>query len=154
MRRTPRFHNFDEMLTDADSLLASGYGRVGNWSLGQTCDHLSKTMERSLDGFPSKMSLPFRVLARWFALGGILKHKQFKRRFPAPRYLEPPEVQDDRAALQRLHATVSRLKSHPGELQPHPVFGKLTRSQWQEVHLWHCEHHFSFLTPGKATQPA
>jgi hypothetical protein len=154
MRRTPRFRNYDEMLADADSLLAKGYGRVGNWSLGQACDHLSKTMERSLDGFPSKAPLPFRILARWVALGSILKHKQTKRRFPAPSYLEPPDAQDDRAAVERLRAAVSRLKGHTGELQTHPVFGKLTPTQWQEVHLWHGEHHLSYLTPGKASQPA
>jgi hypothetical protein len=151
MRRTPRFYSFDEVLVDADSLLANGYGRAGNWSLGQVCDHLANTMERSLDGFPSKSPLPFRVLARWVALPSILKHRQFKRRFPAPPYLEPPAAQDDRGALERLRAAISRLKGHAGELQTHPVFGRLTRSQWQELHLWHCEHHLSFLTPGKAS---
>jgi hypothetical protein len=142
------------MMADADCLLANGYGRAGNWSLGQCCDHLASTMERSLEGFPSKLPLPFRVAARWVALPGILKHRQFKRRFPSPPYLEPAAAQDDVAALERLRATVSRLKSHAGELQSHPVFGKLTRAQWQEVHLWHCEHHLSFLTPGRASQPA
>ena len=43
-----------------------------------------------------------------------------------------------------------------GEQGPVPVsFGYhpflrlpgVTREQWQSVHLWHCEHHFSFLHP-------
>ena len=30
------------------------------------------------------------------------------------------------------------------------VFGRLSPAQWREVHLWHCEHHLSFLLPKQA----
>jgi hypothetical protein len=153
MRRTPRFYSYDEVLADAEALLGNGYEREGNWGLGQVCAHLSKTMERSLDGFPSAMPLPMRILARWVALGGILKHKQHQRRFPAPPYLMPPDAEEDRDGLEKLRTALSRLKDHSGDLRPHPVFGRLTPQQWLDLHLWHSEHHLSFLIPKKA-QPA
>jgi hypothetical protein len=107
-------------------------------------------MERSLDGFPSMMPWPMRMAARWIALGGILKHKQSSRKFPAPKYLLPADAEEDRAALQRFQAVVARLKAHSGELQLHPVFGHLKPAQWVDLHLWHCEHHLSYLVPKKA----
>jgi hypothetical protein len=147
MRRTLRFTSYDEILADAEALAAKGYDRAGAWGLGQACDHLAKTMERSLDGFPDKMPLPFRVLARWVALGGILKHRQTNRKFPAPAYLQPPDAADDRAGLDRLRSAVGRLKGHAGPMQVHPAFGKVTPEQWREIHLWHSEHHLSYLSP-------
>jgi hypothetical protein len=101
----------------------------------------------SLDGFPSLMPWPVRVLARGFALQKVLRHEPFRRTAAAPAYLLPPDSNDDRAGIERLRAAVERLKSHAGEMQPSPVFGPLSPEEWREVHLWHCEHHFSFLRP-------
>src|SRR5579885_2208924 len=100
MRRTLRFHDYDDILADAEALAAKGYDREGQWGLGQACDHLAAIMELSIDGFPSKLPLPVRVLARWIALGGILKHRQLNRRFPAPDYALPPDAVEDRAGLE------------------------------------------------------
>jgi hypothetical protein len=146
-RRTIRFHTFDEVMADADRLLAAGYDRAGAWSLAQVGDHLAKVITFSLEGFPSLMPWPFRLGARWFALGAMLKHKVFKSRFTAPPYLAPADGLADREAVDRLRAVTARFAVHAGPLHPSPVFGTLTPEQWREVHLWHCEHHFSFLLP-------
>ena len=146
-RRALRLHNYDAILAEAAALLASGYDRVGSWGLGQVCHHLAAVMEQSLDGFPSRSPWPVRLVARWFVLGRVLRHRVFRRRFPAPTFLQPPAVSDDREGLDRLRAAVERLKSHAGPMQPSPVFGRLSPGQWREVHLWHCEHHLSFLLP-------
>jgi hypothetical protein len=150
MRRTPRFHSYDEMLADAEALLAGGYERAGNWNLGQNCSHIAKTMKKSLEGFPDLKPWPFRFAARLLVLGSILKHQQHNRRFPGPAYLMPAENEDDRAGLQELRAIVAKVKAHAGEFQIHPVFGQMSRPQWQDFHLWHAEHHLSFLLPKKA----
>ena len=52
----------------------------------------------------------------------------------------------------RLRAVVERFKGHSGPLHPSPAFGRLTPEQWREVHLWHCEHHLSFLLPRAAAE--
>jgi hypothetical protein len=145
-RRTLRFHDFDQVLSDADRLLA-GYTRAGNWTLAQIATHLAIVLEMSLDGFPRYLPWPLTLLPRWFALGKILRHERFRRRVPAPNYLQPGNPADDQAGVDRLRAVIERWKHHTGPLKPSPIFGTLTHEQWREVHLWHCEHHLSFLHP-------
>jgi hypothetical protein len=152
-RRELRLPSYDAVLTEAEALLAAGYARAGSWSLGQICHHLANVMEMSLDGFPSRFPWPVRLVARWFVLGRILKHRVFRRRFPAPQFLQPPASSEERAGLERLGAVIGRLKGHVGMMQPSPVFGRLSVEQWREVHLWHCEHHLSFLLPTPALAP-
>jgi hypothetical protein len=154
MRRTLRFHSYDDVLADAESLMGNGYEREGNWNLGQICTHLSKTMNSSLDGFPKLLPWPVRLLIRTVALRGILQHKQFDRRVAAPSYLMPPETEDDKQGLEELRRALTRLKDHTGELKTHAAFGKLTPQQWFDLHLWHCEHHLSFLSLKKGAAPA
>src|SRR5262245_27535137 len=146
-RRAVRFHDFDQVLADAERLLAGGYGRAGNWGLAQAADHLAKAITLSLDGFPSLWPWPLRLAARWLVLGKIMRHEVFRRRVAAPAYLAPADGVADREAVERLRAAVGRFVAHTGPLHPSPAFGRLTREQWREVHLWHCEHHFSFLLP-------
>jgi hypothetical protein len=154
MRRLPRFHSYDDVLADAESLLARGYDREGTWSLGQVCSHLAKTVGYSIDGFPAKKPWPLRFLARTFVLKGILQHRQHLRRFPAPPYLMPSDAEDDGTGLEELRSAFLRLKNHSGELKPHPVFDNLSPQQWVDLHLWHCEHHLSFILPKKAAAPS
>jgi hypothetical protein len=148
-RRTLRFHDFDAVLADATALLGSGYHRVGKWGLGEMAEHLARVMELSLDGFPSLFPWPMRLAARWFALGSMLRHRPFRMTFAAPPYLQPAPGSDDRAGFERLRAAIERVRTHAGPFKPSPVFGELPPEQWREVHLWHCEHHLSFLHPLK-----
>ena len=149
-RRTLRFHDFAQALQDADALLASGYTRAGNWGLAEVADHLCRVIGLSLDGFPIRYPWPMRIVARWFALPRILRHRVFRMRMTSPQCLMPTAAEDDRTAVERLRAVIDRFGRHTRELQPHPVFGTLSRDEWREVHLWHCEHHFSFLHPRSA----
>jgi hypothetical protein len=143
------------VLREAESLRTSGYERAGNWDLARVCNHLAIVMEMSLDGFPMR---PFPRLVRWAArclfLGSILRHQVFRWQIPAPHFTLPPDTHDDWAAVERLRAALDRLLSHAGPMQPSPVFGQLSAAEWWELHLWHCEHHFSFLWPNRAaTEP-
>jgi hypothetical protein len=146
-RRSLRFHSFDEVLSDADALLGSGYDRGGNWGLAQTCHHLAAGLEMTLDGFPRAMAWPVRVLARWLFLPTILRHGVLRVRLPSPAYLLPPDAPDERGAVEHLRAAAARFEGHSGDMQLSPAFGRLSPQQWRELHLWHCEHHLSFLRP-------
>ena len=149
-RRQLRFDRYEDVLQEAERLAAAGYDRVGNWGLGQACEHLATVMGMSLDGFPGRMPWPVRLAARWLVMKRLLRHEVFRRRVPAPSFLRPKDSLDDRAALERLRAAVTRLQAHQGEMKPSPIFGRLTPEEWREIHLWHCEHHFSFLLPKAA----
>ena len=144
-RRTLCFPDFDAVLADATSLAASGYDRAGGWCLAQICHHLAASMEMTLDGFPWRMPWPVRLASRWLFLGTILRRGVIRLRLPSPAYLLPPDSRDDRAALARLGSAVARLRGCSGSMQPSPAFGRLSPEEWRELHLWHCEHHLSFL---------
>jgi hypothetical protein len=147
-RRTLRFLDFDQVLQDAERLLSADYHRGGKWGLAQIADHLDRVITLSLDGFPMRFPWPMRLVARWFVLPRILRHKVFRLKMTAPQCLMPGENDDDRPAVDRLRAAVERFSRHTGPLAPSPIFGELSHQQWREVHLWHCEHHLSFLHPG------
>jgi hypothetical protein len=148
-RRKLRFDNYEQALNDVEHLLTVGYQRLGNWSLPQICNHLAVVMEKSLDGFPSLLPWPLRLIARRFYLNKVMRHEVFHRRAPAAAGLLPPDSEDAPAALARLRSAIGRLNTHSGPMAASPAFGPLLPSQWREVHLWHCEHHLSFLVPAR-----
>ena len=43
-RRELYFSDLDEVVRDAEHLLAKGYDRAGNWNLAQVCTHLAEWM--------------------------------------------------------------------------------------------------------------
>src|SRR5262249_58047195 len=65
-RRMLRFESIDQMMGEVDRLVeaerAGLLKRVGNWTLGQTLNHLAVWAEYSYTGVPLK--LPFYI--RWF----------------------------------------------------------------------------------------
>jgi hypothetical protein len=147
-RRPLRLADLDTVVREAESLLEGGYTRGGRWSLGQNADHLAQAIERSMDGYPTRLPAPVRWLIRWLMLKKVLRHDVLNRKVDAPKWLMPPDSIEDRAGVGRLKAAVARFNAHNGPIHPSPVFGKLTYDECREVHVWHSEHHLSFLHPG------
>jgi hypothetical protein len=147
-RRTLDYRSFDELRADVRSLMGRRYHRAGTWSLGQVCDHLDKMFTMTLDGFAFKMPLALRLFA-----GPIKKWMLKKRKMPTgvkgpPTFMPADEGSlNDHAAAERLLQTIDRYTSHAGELHPSPLFGKLTREEWDQIHLIHSAHHLSFIVP-------
>jgi hypothetical protein len=48
--------------------------------------------------------------------------------------------------LNELRAAIDRLNREP-KRAPSPVFGKMTREEWDQLHLRHAELHLSFFVP-------
>ena len=146
-RRKLHFADADAMVREVEALLATGYTRAGKWSLGQMCDHLARVIEMSLDGYPMMMPAPVRWLIRWIAFKKVQRHEPLSRSVKAPKWLMPPDNVEDRAGADRLNEVVARWKAHTGPMRPSPIFGTMTNEEWRNVHLWHAEHHLSFLHP-------
>src|SRR5438046_2345960 len=51
-RRKLTFATLDDVVRDAENLLAKGYDRAGNWDLAQVCSHLAEWLRFPVDGFP------------------------------------------------------------------------------------------------------
>lgn len=134
------------MLADVNQLHRFGYEKAGRWDLSQICNHLEYFIRGSLKGFP------FRGwwLIRWL-LGPMLLKMILRRRGMMPGLPTPqrplPEPGDEVEAVERFKEIVRSFESHEGDMQPSPIFGKMTKEQWRELHVIHCAHHLSFLIP-------
>ena len=145
-RRDLHFDTLDDILADAQRLHELGYRRVGNWSLGQACTHLTIMMHGGIDGVNLSVPVPMR----WF--GRLFKRHYLRRGFPAGLPLKgkfavlvPNPVQDDEG-LRQLDRAIQRLHRTP-PTQPSPVIGPMSPDDWRKFHCRHAELHLGFLIP-------
>lgn len=153
-RRQLDFANLDQLTAELARLRDTGYTPGGNWTLGQTCDHLAIFFRGSLEGFSQRVPWPIRVTVGKLILRSIFKNRGMREGVKVPESLLPGDPGDDAESVETLLRLIDRFRTHPGDYHPSPLFGKLTREQWTDLHLIHAAHHLSFLTPGKAGPPA
>lgn len=154
-RRKLTFATLDDAVRDAESLLAKGYERAGNWDLAQVCLHLAEWLRFPVEGFP-KMPLLLRPAA-WLVrtlIGKTMQAKVLAKGFPPggqtmPQTVFPPGG-DGAAAVAKLKEAAEQLKAHAGPIRPSPLFGPMTKGEALQLQLKHCEHHLSFLVPRTA----
>jgi hypothetical protein len=152
-RRELTFHDLDEVVADAERLLAHGYSQAGNWDLAQVCEHLSEWMRYSIDGYPRagcfigsmlwlmKITIGRKIFRKVLATGTM------RSGGPTMKATVPEPGGEASAAVNRLKETVQRFNGHAGEYQPSPLFGRLNRDEALKLQLVHCAHHLSFLIP-------
>ena len=151
-RRKPTFASLDDVVRDAENLLAKGYDRAGNWDLAQVCSHLAEWMSFPVQGFP-KIPLVLRPMFRLLraTVGKKIRARVLAQGFEAGGRTMPQTVftpgGDPKAAVTRLKESAERLKAHTGPIHPSPLFGAMTKDEALQLQLKHCEHHLSFLIP-------
>jgi hypothetical protein len=152
-RRQLRFNDLDEVVRDAEALLAKGYEKAGAWDLAQCCKHLADWMRFPAEGFP-KAPAPIRLML-WMMKKtvGPKKLKQYLAEgdFPAGKPTAPQTVYtpdgDPKAAIDELRKSVDRLKNYTGPIVPSPFFGPMDKATCVRLQLVHCAHHLSYLLP-------
>ncbi len=146
-RRPLDFRDFGAVVADVDQLHRGGHERSGQWDLAQACDHLAYFIDSSVDGASFRVPWLLKVLFGRMMLRRILATRRMKEGVPVPDAARPKAGADEAAAVERLKRSIARFEGHGGELKPSPFFGTLTRGQWRDLHLIHCAHHLSFLSP-------
>jgi hypothetical protein len=63
----------------------------------------------------------------------------------------PADRVEDDAGIDRLVGAIDRYVNHTGPVRPSPLLGKLTRAEWDQIHLIHASHHLSFIVPDDPT---
>lgn len=144
-RRQITFHSLDDILPDVRRL-APAHHTLGQWTLGQICWHLAVTVDASIDG------MNLRNHRRKRRLIGLLLFRYTLRFGIPPNYtvdtaLTPPSHVALSAAMMDLERSLLRYRQHTGPLRPHALFGRLSRSGWDRMHLLHAAHHLSFVIP-------
>jgi hypothetical protein len=146
-RRKLDFRELEEVVADIEQLQSVDYLRAGNWTLGQICDHLAIFFRGSLDGFAERAPWVMRFFFGKPILWMILRNRGMMTGVKAPASFLPADTRNDALAARELIELIQRFRDHDGDLQPSPLFGKLNRRQWTDLHLIHCAHHLSFLAP-------
>ena len=152
-RRELTFAALDDVVQDAENLLARGYEKAGNWDLAQCCGHLAEWMRFPLDGYPKvplllrPMMAMMRVTLGKGMLRKILTTGKFDTGGRTLNETVPSPGGDDAAAVARLREAVGRMARHGGPFHPSPLFGQMARDEWVRLNLAHCAHHLRFLVP-------
>lgn len=145
-RRTLSYASLQEIVDDANRLTAAGASTTGGWTKGQIFDHLARTMDLSLDGFPFKAPWLFRMVGTYYYKSHIFKNGMspgFKLKGPFKRALEPEPI-DDQVGLEHLQKSVQRMQTEE-QRYASPIFGEMTRDEWDLLHRRHAELHMSFI---------
>jgi hypothetical protein len=147
-RRALTFASLDEVMPYVDRLL-EGYTTVGNWSLAQICEHLARSINCTIDGFPVRAPWIVRKTLGRLLLWRILRTGRFAEGMKAPAEYQPAGGGDERAAAEGLRAALRRFATHAGPLVEHPMGGWVSREVWVRFHCIHCAHHLSFAVPAE-----
>jgi hypothetical protein len=143
-RRNVEFSSYQGILDDARYLASRPTRQLGNWSLGEICEHLASAMNMAVDGPPFKPSWLIRIV------GPLIKKRYlsrpFKPGFKLPSNataLMPSGADADKGiaalarAIERIQRTIDR--------KPHPVFGRMTNEEWDRMQYLHSAMHSSFI---------
>ncbi len=149
-RRELHFTSMQEMLDDAERLCSARQVSVlGNWQLGRAIEHLARTVDMSLDGAQFKAPWYVRMIGPLFKKQLLSRPMRpgFKLPANAAKFLIPEHECAVESSIAHLRSVVARAH-RTDERQPSPVFGRLTRDEWDQLHLRHAELHLSFFVPG------
>jgi hypothetical protein len=145
-RRSLRFTSIDQIMPEVDRLL-QGHATVGNWSLGQICDHLARAVNCTVDGYPVKAPWLIRRTVGPIFVSRMLRAGKFAEGIKTPQVYEPKPGADAQTEVEALRNALRRFSHHVGPLAEHPLAGKVSRSLWEQYHCIHCAHHLSFAFP-------
>lgn len=148
-RRALRFERLDQVMPEVDRLL-DGHVTVGNWSLGQICNHLASTIQVALDP-PRRMPWIVRRLIGPLVVRHFLRKGSMPTGFKSPANLIPRPGLDARAEAEALRATLSLFQQQIPETFDHAFFGKIRKTDFSRLQCIHCAHHLSFALPTSPT---
>lgn len=122
---------------------APGVKTSGAWPLSAVLEHLSQSIEMSMDGFPEPKSALFQntlgtVAFTVFKFRGQMSHSLAEPIPGAPALNPLPSWQ---GAAQRLRTAIARFEAHKAPLKPHFAYGNLSKSDYALAHTMHIANH-------------
>jgi hypothetical protein len=122
---------------------ASKLSMTGKWPVVAVLEHLSQSIEMSLDGFPQPKPALFQntagsVAFAFFKWRGQMSHGLDE---PIPGAAALTMQGDWHAAAERLRAAITRFNAHSGALKPHFAYGNLSKTDFALAHAFHIANH-------------
>lgn len=149
-RRQLDFRSWGDVFADIDHLARTGYDRAGNWELSQIVDHVGEGLRTALRGTEHRAAWIIRKMIGPMILKRMLRQRGMKAGIKVPQWWLPGPAHDESAAVAQFHSTVDAFQKMTSVPFPHPFFGALTKTQWNDLALIHAAHHLSFLLPRDA----
>ena len=140
----PKVADLTDALRWLDRMDAAPQARTqGAWPLVAVLEHLSQSIEMSMDGFPKENSALFqRTLGSaafsFFGWRGRMSHGLDE---PIPAAPALTMSGDWKPAAQRLRAAIARFQAHTGALRPHFAYGTLDKASFARAHTFHIANH-------------
>jgi hypothetical protein len=146
-----RFADLDDLREHLAALDGAALMTTGAWTAGQILYHLAAAFEVTCERpdatrpRPGRLAtLPQRALALRVGL---------PRGVPIPAdvraAVEPPPEADEAEQLARLRRAIDRFEARRGGFPAHRMLGPLTRDEWRQFHLRHCELHLGHIATGR-----
>ncbi|MBI3837414.1 MAG: DUF1569 domain-containing protein [Planctomycetia bacterium] len=143
-RRSLQFSSYQEILDDARKLSLTPTRQLGNWSLGQICEHLAKGMDMAIDGPAFKPSLPVRLIGPFFKKRTLTRPMSPGFTLPKNAAALLPAPVSVAEGLAKLEKSIAR-QQQTRDRKPNPVFGPMTAEEWDQLNFRHAEMHLSFI---------
>lgn len=148
-RRELNFNSLRDAVADAEQLAKGDVRTTGNHTFGQIVEHLAKTHDMAT-GKIKGPALPFYMrIFMPFMKNSILSKPAapgFKLPPAAEEFFWPDGDVDVQQAVAHLKESVENYYTN-GPLEVHPVFGKASREQIDNLNITHCAMHLSFVHP-------
>jgi hypothetical protein len=150
-RRLLRFENLDDVMVDVAGLAAAeaagGLRTSGNWTFGQSLNHLATWVDYAYDGLSLRVPLPLRLVLRLMRDQVLYKPMRPGSRIPrVPGGTLAIDAVPTEAAIEHFNRSFARLKVEP-PTRPHVAFGRMNHDQWIAMNLRHSELHLSYFNP-------
>lgn len=133
----------DAALAQLDLLTADNLSNSGVWSPYQIFIHCAQSVEYSMSGFPEHKSKLFKSTLGRLAISLFSSQGKMTHGLSEPIPGAPPFAaqQDTHVALNRLKQSLIAFKQYTGDLEPHFVYGELSKRDYEVAHVMHLHNH-------------
>lgn len=149
-RRELRFQNLDEVLADVEHLASGEVRTTGSHTFGQILNHLALSHDVATGRVQAPPPPLFMKLMMPLMKRMVINSKPLKPGVKLPAkgelFFWPDKDFDVPSAVDYFKQSVDYYKAN-GPLEKHPFFGKISRSECDELNCRHAALHLSFVHP-------
>lgn len=151
-RRKLRFSSIDDILNETNQLVAAEQNGTlktsGNWTLGQTINHLAVWIDYAFSGPPMRPPWWVKIFINVFVGKKKFLYEPMRAGVKVPGIpggALATEVVPTDQAVAHYRTALARLRNEAPQ-KPNILFGQMTHEEWIALNLRHAELHLSFFS--------